>query len=65
VWLTIYDALGQRVATLLGGDEQVAGFHQLSWYGQDDAGRSVASGVYFLVLDADHRHEVGKLLLLR
>ncbi|MBT5144961.1 MAG: PKD domain-containing protein [Gemmatimonadetes bacterium] len=65
VWLTIYDALGQRVATLLDGDEQVAGFHQLSWYGQDDAGRSVASGVYFLVLDADHRHEVGKLLLLR
>ena len=65
VRLSIYDALGQRIATLLDGDQRTAGFHQVTWHGRDAAGRAVGSGVYFLVLDAAGRHEVGKLLLLR
>ena len=65
VRLSIYDAIGQRVVTLLNGEEYAAGFHQMTWHGQNQAGRPVGSGVYFLVLDAAGRHEVGKLLLLR
>jgi flagellar hook assembly protein FlgD len=53
------------VVTLLNGEEYAAGFHQMTWHGQNQAGRPVGSGVYFLVLDAAGRHEVGKLLLLR
>jgi hypothetical protein len=49
--LRVYDASGRLVRTLL--DSYVAaGRHSISWDGSDDGGRSVASGVYFLRLQA-------------
>ncbi|MGH2571168.1 MAG: FlgD immunoglobulin-like domain containing protein, partial [bacterium] len=47
----VFDAAGRRVAKLLDG-ERDAGAHVLSWSGRDDAGRRVASGVYFVRLRA-------------
>jgi hypothetical protein len=51
VSVTIYDMLGQKVAVLLQGILP-AGAHEAVWSGKDNAGRSVASGVYFYRLDA-------------
>lgn len=49
--LRVYDASGRLVRTLL--DSFVAaGRHSAAWDGRDDAGRSAASGVYFLRLQA-------------
>ena len=64
VRLEIYDGVGQRIRSLLGGPHGV-GAHVAVWDGCDDAGRSVASGLYFAYLFSDGRSAVRKMLLLR
>ena len=46
VELILYNALGQRVRTLVNGTHSRGAFIT-AWDGRDDAGRRVASGVYF------------------
>jgi hypothetical protein len=46
VHLAIHDAAGKRVRTLLAGEMRPAGAHAVTWDGRDDAGRTVAAGVY-------------------
>jgi photosystem II stability/assembly factor-like uncharacterized protein len=62
--LSIYDLLGQRVATLVKGVQE-AGPHALQWDGQDEQGRELASGVYFCRLQAGAQVETRRLVLLR
>ena len=57
--LTIYDILGQRVATLV-DDEIEAGTHAVQW-----SPEGLASGVYLYRLEAGNYAEGRKLLLLR
>ena len=45
VQLSIYNATGQRVRSLLEG-QQSSGLYLQRWDGRDDAGRQVASGTY-------------------
>lgn len=45
VELAVYNALGQRVRTLVRG-ELPAGSHEVAWDGVDERGRPVGSGVY-------------------
>ncbi|NBC18739.1 MAG: T9SS type A sorting domain-containing protein, partial [Bacteroidetes bacterium] len=52
VRLVIYNALGQRVRTLV-DREQGAGPHRARWDGRAEDGRPVASGVYFYRLEAE------------
>lgn len=64
VRLTVYDAVGREVRTLL--NKRVGGGqHVVQWDGQDDRGRSVASGVYFYRLKAGGFLETRKMLLMR
>jgi photosystem II stability/assembly factor-like uncharacterized protein len=49
--LSIYNMLGQRVATLT-EEAQNAGYHEAIWDGRNEAGVPVASGVYFYRMDA-------------
>lgn len=44
--INIYNSLGQHVRTF--GDYLQAGEHTIKWNGRNDAGRKVASGVYFM-----------------
>ena len=62
--LSIYNLLGQRVATLMHGVQE-AGPHTLTWNGRDEQGRELASGVYLYRLQAGAQVEARKLLLLR
>jgi hypothetical protein len=52
VRLTIYDAAGRRIRTLVNA-WLPAGVATASWDGRDEAGDSAASGLYFARLDAE------------
>ena len=63
--LAVFDLAGRRVRTLLGGEPLRAGPHSVAWTGDDDRGRSLASGVYLLRLEAGGRIESSRVTLLR
>jgi len=64
VKLVVYDLLGRQIRTLV--DETMhAGDHRVRWDGSDDAGRSVATGVYFYNLKSGDKMAVRKMMLLR
>jgi Carboxypeptidase regulatory-like domain/FlgD Ig-like domain len=62
--LDIYDALGQKVRTLV-NSEQNAGYYNLEWNGRNDSGVSVTSGVYFYRIHTDSFTKVMKMMLLK
>jgi hypothetical protein len=64
VRLTMYNAAGQQVRTLVNG-RLAAGSHQVVWNACDDAGRSVANGVYFYRLSAGAKDLTGKLVVTK
>jgi hypothetical protein len=64
VELAIFDISGRRVTTLVNGPLP-AGSHESVWEGRDDAGVSLASGVYFSRLRVVGETLIGKLLLLK
>ncbi len=57
--LSIFNMLGQEVAELVAGEMQ-AGSHSLTFDGQN-----LASGIYFMQLNAGPIHEVRKLVLMK
>ena len=63
VRLEVFNILGQRVATLVDG-QQGAGAYVARWDGTDAAGRAAASGVYFYRLTVDGGHWTGKMVLV-
>jgi len=64
VKLAVYNVMGQKVATLADGFFE-AGEHILQFSGVDDAGRSLASGLYLYRLEAGHFTASRKMLLLK
>ncbi len=64
VTLMVYDILGRHVNTLFSGDA-ASGVHQLTWNGDDESGRPVASGVYFGRLAGAKGSVVRKMVLMR
>ncbi|MFH1568083.1 MAG: FlgD immunoglobulin-like domain containing protein [Gemmatimonadota bacterium] len=65
VTLTIYNAAGQRVSTLV-ADELKAGQYNATWDGTDESGRIVASGVYHYRLHAGQEFvETRQMTLLK
>ena len=62
--LRIHDLRGRVVRTLVAA-QRPAGWHRAVWDGRDDAGRRVASGVYFYRLAAGPFVESRKMLLLK
>ena len=64
VRLEVFTLTGQRVAVLHQGPQQT-GYHRLRWDARDDAGRSVASGMYLYRLVTDKGILTRKLILLR
>ncbi len=64
VSLAIYAVDGRRVAVLVDGPK-TAGRHQIRWFGQDDQGRKLASGVYFCRLMAGDFRETRQMVLLK
>gem|GEM_PF-1573167 len=64
VTLTVHDVQGRRVATFVDRD-LLPGVHRVLWDGTNDAGRAVASGVYFCRLALGSQSSSRKLVLLK
>jgi hypothetical protein len=64
VELTVYNVAGRAVRSLVEGPLE-PGTQKVVWDGRDDAGRSLASGVYFARLAAGGESVVRKMTLLK
>jgi hypothetical protein len=64
VRLAIYDVHGRLVRKL--ADQRMdAGYHQVTWDGTNDQGRSIASGMYFYRAEIGEETKTRKMLLIR
>ena len=63
VRLEVFNLLGQRVATLVDG-EQAAGAHRAVWTATDGVGRAVSAGVYVYRLMVDGQQQTGRMVLV-
>ena len=64
VSLRVYNLLGREIAVLVNNLLDM-GYYEIVWHGRDRAGRSVASGVYFAVLQANGRILTRKMVLIK
>jgi hypothetical protein len=64
VSIRVIDAAGRRVRSLLDA-VMPAGPNTVTWNGRDEAGHSVASGIYFYVMETSDRRETKRMFLLR
>lgn len=64
VSITVYDVAGRVVKTLVAASYP-AGFHEVTWRGDDRGGRQAAAGVYFLRLDADGIYDTLRVALVK
>ena len=62
--ITVYDING-RVVNLLINSNQPAGQGSIIWNGKNDAGMSVAAGLYFYKMQAGTFHQTNKMILLK
>jgi flagellar hook assembly protein FlgD len=64
VRLDVYDVSGARIRTLV-DQARGAGHFAATWDGRDDAGRRVASGVYYLRMETHAKAQNQKVVLVR
>jgi len=64
VTLTIYNTLGQRIATLV-NENMAQGNHSVVWNGRNDAGQTAPTGLYFYTLRSDQTSITKKMLLVK
>jgi hypothetical protein len=64
VTLTVYNVVGQKVATLV-DKELMPDRYVVDWEGTSDSGAKVATGVYFYKLQAEGFVETKKMMLLK
>lgn len=62
--LSVYNLLGQKVATLFNGNK-MPGFYHVNWFGKDETGRSLPSGIYIYRLKTEEQVITRKLTLLQ
>ena len=64
VKIDIYNMKGQLIRSLV-NSEKAAGNHSVVWNGQDDNGRTVASGVYYYKMYAGKYSSTKKMILMK
>ena len=64
VTLDVFDQRGRRVRSLF-GDAAAVGWQEAVWDGRNEAGRPMASGVYFARLDVDGVVMLEKMALVK
>lgn len=64
VEINIFDSSGRRIKSIRSGSDK-AGIHKAIWDGTNSSGQKVASGIYFISMQANKYHKVHKALLLK
>ena len=64
VSLKVYDPQG-RLVRALADRSYAAGYHVTAWAGDDEAGQTVASGIYFVRIEAGEFKAASKMLLMK
>jgi cytochrome c553 len=64
VRLSVFDLAGRRVRVLV-DEVREAGRHDVSWDGRDEAGRGLASGIYFVRLQGEERSLTGRIVRVK
>jgi hypothetical protein len=64
ICMSVYDATGRLVRTFVDGRVQ-PGYYTMTWDGDDDYGRTVPAGVYFVHFRTDEHQQVHKTILLK
>ena len=64
VRLVVYNALGQKVRTLVNSRIE-AGYHEATWRGKNDAGLQMPSGVYMFRIETENYQQVNKMMLMK
>jgi len=62
--LAVYNLKGQKVKTLYYGDLP-QGHHSFIWDGRDESGSSVASGIFFVMIETQGRRQSHKMILMK
>lgn len=62
--ISIYNILGQRITQLVNRTMD-AGYHHVVWNGRSQTGLPVASGVYFVTMEADGFFKTRKIVLMK
>lgn len=65
VTVSIYDASGARIATLVDHEDRAAGAYSLEWDGRSESGAPVSSGVYFARIEHAGGVKTKKMTLLK
>lgn len=63
ITLTVLNSMGKPVKTLVTG-QQAAGYYQVTWHGTNEAGKKVASGLYFYHLVTGSTRLTRRMILL-
>ncbi len=64
ITLQIYNALGQKVVTLI-DNKEYPGSHSINWEGRDTFNNSLPSGVYLVQLSGKNHREVKRIQIIR
>jgi len=64
VEITIYNAVGQKIKTLISG-QHTAGYYTTRWNGTNDFGQKVVSGIYLYRLKTDSYTTMKKMILMK
>lgn len=65
VRVTVLDALGRRVRTLVDWVQEESGRHEAAWDGTNEQGLRVSSGVYFSCLETPSHRELKRMVLVK
>lgn len=63
--LEIFNILGQKVRTMLAGEEFAAGPYTFLWDGKDEKGRGLSSGTYLYRLKTPSYSKTHKMMLVK
>ena len=63
--IKVYNENGQIVKTIEDGAFQSSGDYEVTWDGNDDDGKQVSTGVYFIILETPNQKMQKKVALLR
>ena len=65
VTLTIFNTLGQEVATLVNDQLQTSGKYNITWNGKNSLGKSLSSGVYIYQLRTNYAVLSKKMMMMK